>query len=227
MRLGSEGNHYSAMVTRDGSPVELYTLLGHNGEADIIHSAVRAGGTILELGAGAGRVTHPLIALGHSVTAVDFSDEMLAYISGAETICADIEPLRLNRTFDGVVLGQTLMNTNNETQRDAFLQTCRAHVSADGLVLGEVHRHTLLDRATPGFLFEEPDGMRVSWLSVEREDNVVSGTLEFRLGERAWTHTFTTRYLDQDAIEAALEKNGLQFGRWLGDSRWFSATLRP
>jgi hypothetical protein len=62
------------MVTRDGSPIELYTLLRHNGEADIIHGAVRAGGAILELGAGAGRVTHPLIGLGHPVTPVDFSE---------------------------------------------------------------------------------------------------------------------------------------------------------
>lgn len=212
------------MITRDGSPVELYTLLRHTGEADIIHSVVRPGGTVLELGAGAGRVTHPLIALGHPVTAVDFSDEMLKHITGAETICTDIELLRLNRTFDGVVLGQTLMNTNDDTQRDAFLQTCNAHVAPHGVVLGEVHRHTLLDRAVPGPLIEDPDGMRVSWLNVERKGDVVSGTLEFRLGERAWTHTFTTRYLNQDAIEAALEKNGLRFGRWLDESRWFSAT---
>jgi SAM-dependent methyltransferase len=212
------------MVTPDGSPVELYTLLQHTGEADIIHAAIRPGGTILELGAGAGRVTHPLIALGHPVTAVDFSDEMLSHITGAEKICADIELLRLNRTFDGVVLGQTLMNTNDDVQRDAFLQTCRAHVSADGIVLCEVHRHTLLDRARPGLLFEDPDGMRVSWLDVERTGEVVSGTLEFRLGERVWTHTFTTRYLDQNAIESALEKNGLRYGSWHEESRWFSAT---
>lgn len=214
------------MITRDGSPVELYTLLRHTGEADVIHTAVRPNGTILELGAGAGRVTHALISLGHTVTAVDFSNEMLANISGAETVCADIELLRLNRTFDGVVLGQTLMNTNDDAQRDAFLQTCRAHVSENGVVLAEVHRHTLLDRATPGLLFEDPDGIRLSWLNVERLGDVVSGTLEYRLGERVWTHTFTTRYLNQDAIEAALEQNGLRFGRWLGESRWFSATLR-
>jgi hypothetical protein len=87
-----------------------------------------------------------------------------------------------------------------------------------------VHSHALLDRATSGFLFEDSDGMRVSWLNVEREGEVVSGTLELRLGERTWAHTFTTRYLDQRAIEAALERNGLRFGGWLGESRWFSAT---
>lgn len=212
------------MITRDGSPVELYTRLRHNGEADIIHAAVRPAGTILELGAGAGRVTHPLIALGHAVTAVDFSQEMLAHINGAETICADIEALRLHRTFDGVVLGQTLMNTNDDAQRDAFLRTCRLHLDPGGVLLVEVHRHTLLDRAKPGFLFEDPDGMRVSWLDVQREGDVVNGTLEFRLAERVWTHTFTTRYLDQAGTESALEKNGLRFSRWLAQSRWFSAT---
>lgn len=214
------------MVTRDGSPVELYTLLAPRGEAEIIHAAVRPGGTILELGAGAGRVTHPLVALGHAVTAVDFSSDMLAHIEGAETILADVEQLRLNREFDGVVIGSCLLNTDNDAQRDAFLQTCRAHVANDGVVLGEIHSRSLLDRAAPGLLGEDPDGTRVSWLAVERSGNIVSGTLEYRRSERAWTQTCTTLFLDQPALEAALEKNGLRFDRWLTERHtWFTAKL--
>jgi len=56
------------------------------GEPEIVHAAVPPGASILELGAGAGRVTHPLVALGHPVVAVDESAEMLARIRGAETV---------------------------------------------------------------------------------------------------------------------------------------------
>ncbi len=49
-----------------------------------MYEAAGAGASILELGCGAGRVTHPLVALGHPVVAVDESPEMLAHVRGAE-----------------------------------------------------------------------------------------------------------------------------------------------
>ena len=51
-------------VAPDGSPVALYARLPALGEPELIHDAVPAGAEILELGAGAGRVTHDLLALG-------------------------------------------------------------------------------------------------------------------------------------------------------------------
>ena len=60
-------------IAPDGSPVLLYARLPSFGEAALIHEAVPAGGQILELGAGAGRITQELIALGHDVVAVDNS----------------------------------------------------------------------------------------------------------------------------------------------------------
>ncbi|MEV6449481.1 hypothetical protein [Amycolatopsis sp. NPDC051716] len=54
-------------VTADGSPVDVYLLLPPNGEAEIVHAAVPPDASILELGSGAGRVTHPLLELGHQV----------------------------------------------------------------------------------------------------------------------------------------------------------------
>ncbi|WP_206784385.1 bifunctional 2-polyprenyl-6-hydroxyphenol methylase/3-demethylubiquinol 3-O-methyltransferase UbiG [Amycolatopsis sp. MtRt-6] len=78
-------------VTADGSPVDVYLLLPPNA-------------SILELGSGAGRVTHPLLDLGHEVVAVDDSASMLAHVR-AETVCARIGNLDLGRTFDAVLLG--------------------------------------------------------------------------------------------------------------------------
>ncbi|WP_410587592.1 hypothetical protein [Amycolatopsis sp. lyj-23] len=48
-------------VTADGSPVDVYRLLPPDGEAEIVYAAVPPGASILELGSGAGRVTHPLL----------------------------------------------------------------------------------------------------------------------------------------------------------------------
>ncbi len=53
------------------------------GEAELIHSLVAQESEILELGCGAGRITHELVALGHPVVAVDQSPGMLERVRGA------------------------------------------------------------------------------------------------------------------------------------------------
>ena len=94
----------------DGSPVGLYTILAPLGEAELVHDCVPAGEAILELGCGAGRITHGLLALGHPVVAVDQSEEMLSHVRGAETVLADIESLHLDRSFRAVLLASNLVN---------------------------------------------------------------------------------------------------------------------
>ncbi|HEY7295719.1 MAG TPA: class I SAM-dependent methyltransferase, partial [Dehalococcoidia bacterium] len=88
----------------DGSPVGLYALLPPDGEPELIHAAVTPGRELLELGCGAGRITHPLLALGHPVVAVDQSAAMLAHVRGAETVLSPIEKLALGRRFAAVLL---------------------------------------------------------------------------------------------------------------------------
>ena len=126
---------HEVLTAPDGSPVELYALLPPDGEPEFIHAAVPSGATLLELGCGAGRVTHALIALGHGVVAVDESPAMLAHIRGAETVESAIETLDLGRCFAGVVLGSYLINMPHDAQRAAFLRTCRRHVAPNGVVL--------------------------------------------------------------------------------------------
>ena len=94
--------------TQDGCSVELYRRLRAGNEPDIIAYVVANHGSILELGAGAGRVTHPLIARGYQLTVVDNSAEMLAHIRRAETVLANIETLDLGHQFDAVLLGSHL-----------------------------------------------------------------------------------------------------------------------
>jgi SAM-dependent methyltransferase len=149
----------------DGSPVELYALLPERGEGELVARAVPAGGSILELGCGAGRITRQLVRLGYRVTAVDESPEMLAFVEDAERVCARIEGLDLGRRFDAALLASNLL-TAPEEQRRAFLATCRRHaelVVVETLPLGWEPREG-----------EARLGEIVSRLEVERvEDGVV------------------------------------------------------
>ena len=119
----------------DGSSIALYARLRPLGEPELIHAAVSPGSEILELGAGAGRITRGLLALGHPVVAVDESAEMLALIEGAETVRASIETLELGRRFPVVVLASNFINHPDPAERHTFLECCARHVSPDGHVL--------------------------------------------------------------------------------------------
>ena len=130
--------------------MELYSLLPPMGEPDIVHAAIPAGAGILELGAGAGRVTHHLLQLGHPVVAVDESSEMLARIRGAGTVRARIEELHLGRRFDVVLLASFLVNTADRGLRRRFLAACREHVRDDGCVVIQRHEPTWFEAAVEG-----------------------------------------------------------------------------
>jgi SAM-dependent methyltransferase len=138
------------VLTPDGCAVDLYALLPPMGEPRVVHAAVPAGATILELGAGAGRVTGPLVALGHPVVAVDESPEMLARVRGAETVRASIQDLRLGRRFDAVLLGSFLVNVADHGLRHRFLEACRDHVDDGGCVLVQRDPPSWFDQAAEG-----------------------------------------------------------------------------
>ncbi|WP_220182865.1 class I SAM-dependent methyltransferase [Sphaerisporangium album] len=81
-------------ITPDGCAVDYYATLKPRGEPERIHAAIPEGASILELGAGAGRITHSLLALGHEVVAVDESAEMLAHIRGPRRSTPPSSPSR-------------------------------------------------------------------------------------------------------------------------------------
>lgn len=210
------------VAAADGSPVGFYALLPAGDEPAVIHRALPAGASVLELGAGAGRVTHALLALGHPVTAVDQSAAMLAHVHGAETVHTDIEALDLGRRFDGVLLASHLVNTPDGARRAAFLATCRRHVSANGLVL--------IERLDPRWAVSvaestiEQFGMRFTIRDIRHDGELFSATMVYEAGDRRWTHAFTAHVLDDEAIVAALDGAGLVPRRWLdAERRWLAA----
>jgi SAM-dependent methyltransferase len=209
-------------ITPDGCAVDFYAMMPDFGEPAIVHEAAGPGTSILELGCGAGRVTHPLIALGHPVVAVDESPEMLAHVRAAETVCARIQDLSLGRRFGAVLLASHLINADDEIRR-AFLETCRRHVADDGCVIIQQHSPSWFEDARDGEVTR--DGVIMRLRDVSRPaPNLVSATVEYVTGDRRWTQTFTTMRLDEAELAAALAAAGLRLDRYLTeDHGWFRA----
>ena len=67
-------------VTEDGSPVRVYASLPDAGEAALVATRCPDGGSVLDLGAGTGRIADPLARHRFQVVAVDASEEMLEYV---------------------------------------------------------------------------------------------------------------------------------------------------
>src|SRR5688500_6150124 len=97
-------------VAPDGSPVAVYLALPPRPVPEMVHGVVAPGGPILDLGSGPGRMTRPLAALGHPITAVDDSAAMLDHVGDAERVLADVYALRLDRRFAGVLAASHLIN---------------------------------------------------------------------------------------------------------------------
>ncbi len=208
-------------ITSDGCAVEFYALLPPMGEPPIVHSAVPAAASILELGCGTGRLLRPLAELGHPVLGVDESQAMLARVPDLPTVCAQIETLRLDRTFGAVLLASTMINTE-PVQRRAFLATCRGHTGPGGLVVIQQTAHSWFDTAGPSE--REVGGIRRVIRSAHRQGPRVDVVVEYRVGDRMWTHAFSPYEIGQQELTADLASAGLRLDRWLTDDRsWFTA----
>lgn len=210
-------------VTADGCPVEVYLRLPPSGEPEIVHGAVPAGASILELGSGCGRVTHPLVELGHRVVAVDDSREMLAHVRGAETVCARISDLRLGRRFDVVLLGSHLLNTPDPVEAQTLLAAARRHLAPGGLLLVEWHPPGWFDSVTSGSGGRLGD-VAVALEDVARDGDLLSAAVRYDVGGEAWRQEFTCRRLSPEALAGVLTSADLVFDRWVtADRDWFSA----
>jgi SAM-dependent methyltransferase len=143
-------------VAPDGSPVEVYLRLPTRGEPELIASALRPGASVLEIGCGTGRLTHPLVELGFRVTAVDNEPQMLAHVRGAETVLADAASIELGRRFDCVLLASHFVNDADDRGRRALLAACARHLAADDGGTGKAgtasrrHRERRLDDGGTG-----------------------------------------------------------------------------
>jgi SAM-dependent methyltransferase len=206
-------------ITPDGCAVEFYALLppGET-EAAIIASAAEPGASVLELGAGAGRVTQSLVARGFSVVAVDESAEMLEHVDAAQTVVSTIEALELDRRFDVVVLASHLVNVPDDDVAQALLATCARHVAPRGIVMLERRRVEWFDEVVEAEA--ERDGIRYRLSDIERTSaDVLTATISYTVGDRSWSQTFTTRRVDDARLRELLASVGLTLRRFLDADR--------
>lgn len=229
-------------ITADGCPIELYVQLPAMGEAVIVRAAVPPGASILDLGCGTGRITHGLVALGHDVVGVDHSREMLAHVRGAETVCAPIAGLDLERRFGAVLMASHLVNTPDDDDRHALLAAGTRHLADDGRLVVEWHPPEWFDRVSGGAGGAGHCGgggaggaggsgaggrmgaIDAQLLDVTRDGDLLSATVRYWTDTEVWTHPFTTRRLTDDDLRGELARAGLRFDGFLTDDRiWFAA----
>jgi SAM-dependent methyltransferase len=212
-------------ITPDGCSVSLYARLPAGDEPEIVERAAPPGATLLELGSGTGRLTRPLLARGFRVTAVDESAEMLAHVGGAPTVRSAIEDLRLDARFDVVLLASFLVNTADDALRTALLRTCAHHLAPGGALLvqreGEWHR-----TRTTGEEWHR-DGMTVRIALREPAAGGAKRTrMEYAFEDAAWSQTFVSHDLPDDAFEQALRRAGLTLDAYLTDDRTWARAVR-
>ena len=207
--------------TPDGCSVELYLRLPVGSEPDVIASVTPPFGSILELGAGVGRVTHPLVAKGFDVTAVDESAAMLALVRGATTVCSPIESLSLTDRFDVVLLSSYLIHGAEPLR---LLATCVRHVKPAGVVLIQregLDWHTHVPRSAP-----LGDGVARVDSSLEVAPGVRSVHVTYTFPDATWTQTFRSRPLSDEAFNGLLANAGLTLDTYLTDDHTWALT-RP
>ncbi|MFD8084036.1 daptide-type RiPP biosynthesis methyltransferase [Kitasatospora sp. NPDC059722] len=109
-------------------------------------------GPVLELACGSGRLTIPMLAAGHRVTALDLSASLLAELTRRladpaarhlaqrlETVEADMFELDLGRTFRAAVLGTTTIGLVPPEVRPAFLRRVHDHLEPGGEFVLSLH----------------------------------------------------------------------------------------
>ncbi|HYB49204.1 MAG TPA: hypothetical protein VED20_17910 [Streptosporangiaceae bacterium] len=99
----------------------------------------------------------------------------------------------------------------------------RRHVADDGCVI--VQQHSPEWFSVAGETEEIRDGVSYRLRDVSRPAaNLLTATVEYVVGDRCWTQTFTTTRLDHDELAAALAEAGLRLDRYLTEDRnWFRA----
>ena len=192
-----------------------------HGEDQLINAAIEPGSSILELGCGTGRITRPLVALGHQVVAVDESPDMVARVTETETICSTIGDLRLDHRFDVVLMMSYLINVADDEERLCLLRTCAHHVRPGGVVL--------LQQQVPGMLrgpsVMENEHRRLVVSDVEElPGNRQAATLTHTIGDRSWSQRILTQNLSDDQLSAQLTEAGLTLSDYLTpDKTWVRA----
>jgi methylation protein MtfA len=131
-----------------GAPIYHDLASGDTGEIRELQDIVRRiPGPVLELGAGSGRLTLPLLALGRDVTALERSGGMLGLLRAellkvpqrmrerCDLVRGDMTTFALDSTFPVIVLGNVSVTVLDEAGRSGLYQAVRSHLAPGGRFL--------------------------------------------------------------------------------------------
>jgi SAM-dependent methyltransferase len=212
-------------VAPDGSPVEVYRRLPEGDAASLVHSAIPAHSTILDLGCGVGRIARGLSRLGHRVTGVDNEPAMLRELpSDVEGVLGDVESVRLQRTFDVVLLASHFLNAVEEVP--ALLATARAHLPAGGTLVAEVY--------PPGFDWSHSVGkprrmgdVEIDLVHASVDGQLVTAEMRYAVDDLEWRQPFVARLRDEETLRHELDGASFEWGGWIDEQKgWFRAARR-
>lgn len=170
--------------------------------------ARRQGGPVLDVGAGTGRVTLDLAHAGHSVTALDICDELLATLRNraagldVTTVVADARSFALDQRFPlCVVPMQTIQLLGGPEGRGRFLDCARGHLTAGGLLAIAIADELEPFEVSAATLGPLPDVMEVDGIVYSSRPTAVRVTGDrFVLERRRETVTIDGRLDAEDDV---------------------------
>lgn len=211
-----------------GRGAELYHAIVQSDSSElreIIHSVRVRNPKVLELAAGSGRITIPLLPFATSVTAVDNSAELLAILKRelerpelrrnalkVTPVLADILELDIDEKFGCVVLGTTSICLFDAGQRRSLLASIRGWLEPGGELLlslrtpelggGNFYAHEVSRELTIEESFDSGEKTFTSTLIEQSAD-----------GQRIGDYSVTTHLLTEAELEAELNDAGFAVRR--------------
>lgn len=213
-------------ITNDGSVVELYRRASGTAEAELIAARLDGPSTILDLGTGAGRISDALANIGHQVTGVDDSADMLAQVHYARTIQARIEDLRLSERFDVVILMSSLINAVPPGLREQLLATVAHHLKPTGKAIIQWRSPAWFKQWPQGEYYRADGPMRQTMTIVSNTGDVVDGEFVLEWDGQRLSQSFQAVLVSSDELKAMLKRVGMQLNTDEPDSsEWLEASL--
>lgn len=208
-------------------------------DLQLLRAAIPRGSTVLELGAGTGRIAIPLHLMGHKVTAVDLSPSMLAelrrkgHADGVRTVRADMCEVRLTAgRFDVVLcLCNTFAYATSAERQRQVMSTIRHHLAPGGFAIVHnaspcrlVRRWAAGPTVVPSVIEDGILGLTAGRL---RTDTQTLDVVDTYLRDGAESRqTFHERYVWPSELKLMAELEGLRVSGVYGDWSlgWFDDT---
>lgn len=175
-----------------------------------LNLATRAGGPILDVGTGSGRVALALAKAGHEVVGLDSSRTMLDRAGGIRTVHADMRDFHLPETFALVLVPTaTFAHLTTRNDQERALRCLRDHLSPEGFLV------VALQNPYQWALDPAQDELVLGW----EKDGPGSGEttrMSYAVhSERALQLRHVRVWYDVTGLDGVLRRTGVQFSlRW-------------